>query len=196
MASIIKVQDVQNSSGANIINESSNTITIGASGDTITIPSGATITNNGTASGFGGGKIGQVVQGSLSSLVTTSSSTFSDTGLTASITPSSTSSKILVFVNLNGAGKQNNNTRAEFKLLRGTTDITGINSIVGSTNDSSENYVGTVSTTFLDSPSSTSSTSYKIQIKSTNNVGIAVLNNYATSINSSVSYITLMEVLA
>jgi len=53
MASIIKVNDIQNSSGDNIINESSNTITIGASGDTITIPSGATITNNGTATGFG-----------------------------------------------------------------------------------------------------------------------------------------------
>ena len=37
----------------NIINENSNTITIGASGDTITIPSGATITNNGTQNGFG-----------------------------------------------------------------------------------------------------------------------------------------------
>ena len=54
MASIIKVQDVQNSSGANIINESSNTITIGASGDNIIIPSGATITNNGTSVGLGG----------------------------------------------------------------------------------------------------------------------------------------------
>ena len=182
--STIKVNNIQSRTG--------NAISF-TSGDTITIPSGATLTNNGTAN-FG--KIGQVVQGSLSSLVTTSSSTFSDTGLNASITPSSTSSKILVFVNLNGAGKQNNNTRAEFKLLRGTTDITGINSIVGSTNDSSENYVGTVSTTFLDSPSSTSSTNYKIQINSTNNLGIAVLNNYVTGINSSVSYITLMEVLA
>ena len=54
MSSIIKVQDVQNSSGANIINESSNTITIGASGDNIIIPSGATITNNGTSVGLGG----------------------------------------------------------------------------------------------------------------------------------------------
>jgi len=53
MASIIKVNDIQNTSGANIINESSNTITIGASGDNIIIPSGATITNNGTATGFG-----------------------------------------------------------------------------------------------------------------------------------------------
>jgi hypothetical protein len=54
MASIIKVDDVQDASGNNIINEAADTITIGASGDTITIPSGATITNSGTATGFGG----------------------------------------------------------------------------------------------------------------------------------------------
>ena len=44
MASIIKVDTIQDQSGNNIINENANTITIGASGDTITIPSGATIT--------------------------------------------------------------------------------------------------------------------------------------------------------
>ena len=54
MTSILKVDTIQDADGNNIINESSNTITIGASGDTITIPSGATITNSGTASGFGG----------------------------------------------------------------------------------------------------------------------------------------------
>ena len=83
MTAILKVDEIQDTSGNNIINESSDTITIGAagdtvdvpgtevktnkvsptsgtslqigdSGDTITIPSGATITNSGTASGFGG----------------------------------------------------------------------------------------------------------------------------------------------
>jgi len=83
MTAILKVDEIQDTSGNNIINESSDTITIGASGDTvnvpgtevktnkisptsgtglqlgdsgdtITIPSGATITNNGTQSGFGG----------------------------------------------------------------------------------------------------------------------------------------------
>jgi len=54
MTSILKADTIQDSSGNNIINENSNTITIGASGDTITIPSGATISNSGTASGFGG----------------------------------------------------------------------------------------------------------------------------------------------
>ena len=54
MTSILKVDTIQDADGNNIINESGNTITIGASGDTITIPSGATITNSGTATGFGG----------------------------------------------------------------------------------------------------------------------------------------------
>ena len=52
MASILKVDTIQDQSGNNIINESSDTITIGASGDTITIPSGATMTvPNGGLSG-------------------------------------------------------------------------------------------------------------------------------------------------
>ena len=52
MSSILKVDTIQDQDGNNIINENANTITIGASGDTITIPSGATITNNGTSTGF------------------------------------------------------------------------------------------------------------------------------------------------
>ena len=52
MTSILKVDTIQDTAGNNIINESSDTITIGASGDTITIPSGATLSNLGTASGF------------------------------------------------------------------------------------------------------------------------------------------------
>ena len=54
MTSILKADTIQDTDGNNIINENSNTITIGASGDTITIPAGATITNSGTATGFGG----------------------------------------------------------------------------------------------------------------------------------------------
>jgi hypothetical protein len=52
MASILKVDTIQDQSGNNIINESADTITIGASGDTITVPSGATMTvPNGGLSG-------------------------------------------------------------------------------------------------------------------------------------------------
>ena len=53
MTAILKVDTIQDTAGNNIINESSDTITIGASGDTITIPAGATIANSGTATGFG-----------------------------------------------------------------------------------------------------------------------------------------------
>jgi hypothetical protein len=53
MSSILKVDTIQDQSGNNIINENADTITIGASGDTITIPAGATLANNGTATGFG-----------------------------------------------------------------------------------------------------------------------------------------------
>ena len=52
MASILKVDTIQDQSGNNIINESADTITIGASGDTITVPTGATLTvPNGGLSG-------------------------------------------------------------------------------------------------------------------------------------------------
>ena len=52
MASILKVDTIQDQSGNNIINENADTITIGASGDTIAIPTGATLTvPNGGLSG-------------------------------------------------------------------------------------------------------------------------------------------------
>ena len=47
MTSTIKVDNIQNQCGANIINESANTITIGASGDTVTLASGASQTGFG-----------------------------------------------------------------------------------------------------------------------------------------------------
>ena len=56
MTSILKADNIQDADGNNIINESGNTITIGASGDTISIPSGATLNITGTAgTGFPGG---------------------------------------------------------------------------------------------------------------------------------------------
>ena len=55
MTSILKADEIQDSSGNNIINENANTITIGASGDTVNIPSGATFNVQGTAgTGFDG----------------------------------------------------------------------------------------------------------------------------------------------
>ena len=53
MTSIIKVNNLQNQCGANTINKCGTAITVGASGDTITFPTGTTIVNNGTQTGFG-----------------------------------------------------------------------------------------------------------------------------------------------
>ena len=77
MSSIIKVDTVQDTDGNNIINENANTITIGASGDTITIPSGATLANAGTVTGIPASAIdsGTIATARLGS-GTASSSTF------------------------------------------------------------------------------------------------------------------------
>ena len=77
MSSIIKVDTVQDQDGNNIINENANTITIGASGDTITIPSGATLANAGTVTGIPASAIssGTIATARLGS-GTASSSTF------------------------------------------------------------------------------------------------------------------------
>ena len=87
---------------------SGSTITLGASGKTLSIPSGCTITNSGTATGFGGGKIGQVVTMSTSTSVTNPSTTHADTGLTANITPSATTSKVMIFAQVACACNRSN----------------------------------------------------------------------------------------
>ena len=92
MTAILKVDTIQDTSGNNIINESSDTITIGASGDTTNIV--GTLQNNGSA--LVTGKVLQVVTGTNESSGTTTSTSFSSTGLSAAITPSATSSKIFV----------------------------------------------------------------------------------------------------
>ena len=73
----------------NLEPQSGTTLTLGASGDAINLASGAT-------AGFG--KIGQVIQATTSSEVTNTSASYADTGLSASITPSSTSSKVLILI--------------------------------------------------------------------------------------------------
>jgi hypothetical protein len=147
--------------------QSGTTLTIGASGDTITIPSGATLTNSGTATGFG--KLLQVVSTTKTDTFSSSSETLVDiTGFSASITPSSASNKILVMVSLNISGN-NAGLRLMTNLLRNSTEI-----FIGDTagdrdRNSWQGVAVSVSQTnsinhiFLDSPNTTSSTTYKMQ---------------------------------
>jgi len=86
--------------------QSGTALAVGDSGDTITIPSGATITNSGTATGFGGGKILQCVsitktdQQSTSTTGTFAVVEFGSSPYGLAITPTATSSKIFVTLGL------------------------------------------------------------------------------------------------
>jgi hypothetical protein len=136
------------------------------------------------------GSVLQVVQGTFSTETETSSSTYADTGLTASITPSSASSKILVLVTMQGCGKGTNDTALRIRTLRGATVIDSSLDI-GYTGSSATNYVGSVSVNILDSPATTSATTYKTQFMSQTNVAKARICS-----SNSTSYITLMEIAA
>jgi hypothetical protein len=138
----------------------------------------------------GGGKVLQVVSATYSTQTNIASATFTDSGLSATITPSAATSKILVLVSqafrtaraISAAG-------GAVRLLRGATSIfdTG-----GSTFDSSLNIAlvgsgltitdfatfSTFSITYLDSPNTTSATTYKTQGRATttSNGGDVVFN--------------------
>jgi hypothetical protein len=72
---------------------------LGDSGDTFTVPSGATIVNSGTATGFGGGKVLQVLTVQKLNSFTTSSVSFVDvTDITLDITVAGTSSKVMILL--------------------------------------------------------------------------------------------------
>ena len=187
---------------------------IGTSGDTITIPSGATITNSGTATGFGGGKINQVVQTAKTDTFT-STTTLADTaitGMTVDITPAASSSKVLVTFAL-AISNADHAVRMGLQLFRDTTQIClgdadgdrsrgavggfvagGTNS--GTANDSS----GMQTQTFLDSPSTTSAITYSLKFRQEGG-GTFYLNRLGQDTDNAnvfrgVSTITAIEVLA
>ena len=140
------------------------------------------------------GSVLQVVNATTSTQVVSSSSTFADTGLTASITPTSASSKILVLVNQAGCGKQNTDTYLYLRLVRGATVISDFERFAGYNAASTNNFIGSCSVCFLDSPATTSATTYKTQLASGNNT--SQVYTQVTSLTASMSTITLMEIAA
>jgi hypothetical protein len=138
------------------------------------------------------GKVLQIVNAVQGTEATSSSSTYSDTGLSATITPSSSSNKVLVLVSQNSTRKGTNNTWCQYKLLRGSTDIVADFETRGAMNDTtSNNWDGGNSVSYLDSPATTAATTYKTQFKSGNN------NAYVNAQESgSKSTITLLEIEA
>jgi hypothetical protein len=147
-----------------------------------------------------------VVQTVKSDTFTTTSTSFVDiTSFSVSITPTSASSKVLVLVDLAAQGVQASRS-LQAKLLRGSTDIY-VGDTAGSRTRaalmSESNSASTVRNiiNFLDSPATTSSTTYKVQIR-TNTAGqLVYVNRTVTDTDSDVfvrvaSSITAIEVAA
>ena len=134
-------------------------------------------------------KVLQVVTATYATETSYSSSTLTDSNLTASITPLFSTSKILVLVSQNGLGKDSSNTYERVGLVRGSTFLVYALVQGGQTNSTAVNYGYGASLAYLDSPSTTSSVTYKTQIGSGANTG----NVYA-QLGGSTSTLTLMEI--
>jgi len=162
---------------------------IGSTGQVLTVSGG--VPTWATPAG-GGGKVLQVVFATHASAVTISTTTLTDTGLTASITPSSASSKILVLVStMNRHYKLSNIQGTKMALLRGSTSIWSADSVAYSQMSSTHSIAThTTPVMYLDSPATTSATTYKIQAApaSTADSGQLFVNETGTST------ITLLEI--
>ena len=138
------------------------------------------------------GTVLQVVNATYSTQLATSSTSYVDTGLSASITPTSSTSKILILVEQTGLGKNFGDSaqRVALNILRNSTQLIQFEVGAGYTGASTINIFGGSGSNYLDSPATTSSVTYKTQIK-----GFAGVNVYAQYDNST-STITLMEIAA
>ena len=156
---------------------------------TLTLPDAAgTVALQG---GAGVGKVLQVVNATYSTQVSTTSASYTSSGLTASITPTSASSKILVIfsaqVFLTSA-----TATSKFQLYRNGSSVRPFEYTA---------YAGTSplmtypTCLYLDSPSTTSSTAYTVYFNS-NSGSINVIFNYTDANGTPVSTITLMEIAA
>jgi hypothetical protein len=141
------------------------------------------------------GTVLQVVTATHSTAVTNSTTTYADTGLTATITPKSSSSKILVLVNHSTSEKSADNAGngLNIQLHRqiGAGSFSNVYQVVkdcGFTNTALRMFFS-ASNSFLDTPSSTSALTYKTMFA--NRVAFSYVEVQTSSSNS---FITLMEI--
>ena len=128
----------------------------------------------------------------LTSFSTTSASFVDITGLTASITPSSTNSKILALVTYSrGAG-----VTGSINLLRGATNLLQPTTVqtysASSVNFTAVDSLSAATIICLDSPASVSAVTYKCQVKTSS--GTVYIGNRSSNDMEMVSTITLMEI--
>ena len=159
--------------------------------DTIQTSAGGTPTAS--SLGISGvGKIGQIVQATTSTQVGTTSTTYIDSTITASITPSYTSSKILVLVSANCFIIGGSATSMDTNIVRDSTVVAEFDRSVYKESSATASQIFLQ---YLDSPSTTSSTTYKVQIRRGSGAE-TILTQYSDGNGSGISFITLMEVLA
>ena len=146
------------------------------------------------------GSVLQVQSGILTSTYAQTVVAFTDIGLSAAITPISTSSKILVMASV-AVGTEVMSVNVRLRLLRGSTMIGSSTDLSNSgfshfeANQTGNNYTRFLeSFTFLDSPSSTSAQTYKVQMYLSSALGTAYVNRGHTDQTRQHSTITLMEI--
>ena len=137
------------------------------------------------------GTVIQVVTDLYGALVSSTSSTFADTGLSATITPRFSTSKILVLVNQVGLQKNGGDTTVGLRLLRGSTTLLDFER-AGDTGNSNTIGFGGSGCCFFDSPGTTSPTTYKTQFRNAAALGTAYVQVGGTG--TAASTITLMEI--
>lgn len=203
MATII---NADTSDGLKFTSDTSGEINLQSGGTTIATvdSSGLTMASGKTISSAGLGKILQVVQDTKTDTFSTTSTSFVDvTGLSVNITPSSVSSKILVLASLSLG---NDGTHCSARMMRDSTAI-AIGDTAGSriratwhASPPSTADIDSKNMTWLDSPATTSTTTYKIQVAVPNSSSYNVYVNRASNDSDAayqsrvVSTITVMEV--
>jgi hypothetical protein len=135
------------------------------------------------------GQVLQVVQATTTTETATTSTSFVDTTATASITPKFSTSKILVLFQ-GSSFEIDNNTFGYFRLLRGSTVLCGSGRVC---QGASGLVNANPSLNYLDSPATTSSTTYKVQIASFSG-GNFIMGYGSSGTNSPLASVTLMEI--
>lgn len=134
------------------------------------------------------GHIVQVVQGSTNTAMTSASTSYADTGLTATITPTSTSSKILVRISQH---YRFDRYGFSLKIMRGSTNVHApTNNYMIYNSDANADQRQHVNYEVIDSPSSTSALTYKTQVI----LATSATVNLQLQGNDFYSFMTLMEI--
>jgi len=136
------------------------------------------------------GTVRQVVAATYATQTLSSSSTYADTGLSATITPGAVANKILVLALQAGCGKNTGDTGLNLRLRRAGTTTLAEHFYVGYTASAATNNVGSHVLTALDSPATVAAVTYTTQLASAANLAQAFVQ-----FNADVSAIYLVEVV-